>query len=49
MGVAIDDKAVNDLLTQMLMGVENPQGKIEAVLQAVHANQPQIFDIIANN
>ncbi len=46
MGVAIDDKAVNDLLTQMMIGVAEPQKTIEAVLQAIHANQPQIFDIM---
>ena len=48
MGVAIDDKAVNDLLTQMTMGVSEPQKLIEGVLHGVRGGitQPQLFTIM---
>jgi hypothetical protein len=43
MGIVIDDKAVNDLLGQMTMGVPDPQGKIEQVLHFVHGGIPQPY------
>jgi hypothetical protein len=47
MGIAIDDKAVNDLLAQMTVGMSDPQKLIEAVLHGVQGgiNQPQLFTI----
>ena len=48
MGIAIDDKAVNDLLAQMTIGVSEPQKVIEGVLRSVHGGitQPQLFMIM---
>ena len=48
MGVVIDDKAVNDLLSQMTIGVSEPHNLIEDSLRRVPGgiNQPQLFMIM---